>query len=409
MWLIKKLHPDFKTIADFLKENKKQIRDILKKFNTLCREWDLIGTKMGAVDGSTLRASNSKKNNYNKKKIDRQLKYIEEKISTYLSALDGDDDDGSDLKVKFSIEELEEKIEALRAREGFYKDLENQLEKSGESEISTTDPDARLMDNKRNGLDVSYNVQIAADEKNKLVVAVDVTNKPSDQGHLNDMAQAAKEGMGLDEKSEIEILADKGYYQADDLIKCEENGTTTYVTHQVYANSTGNPEYYPAKFKYNEEEDVYICPEGHKLHRIKHKKDAPVQIKYRNYEACAKCPNKDKCTKAEKGRIISRSKHQDFLDIVDARTMDNMDKYAKRQMIIEHPFGTVKRSMGATYFLRRGLESVKAEAALIFLAYNMKRAINILGVAGILERLGVECSSFLLFLTNLSWRHILQG
>ncbi len=255
------------------------------------------------------------------------------------------------------------------------------------------------MDNKKNGLEVNFNAQIAVDEKNKLIVANKVTNNPADQGHLNDMVQVAKETLGMDEKDTLEALADKGYYQGEDLKKCEENGTITYVTHQTYSNATGNPEYYGDKFKYDAREDVYICPEGNKLYRTKHKVKNPERIKYKNYRACRDCPNKDKCTKSSKGRIISRSKHQDFLDTVDIRTAENMDKYLKRQMIVEHPFGTIKRTMDAAYFLTRGLDSVSGEADLIFLAYNMKRVINILGVKEIIKKLKAKASLIMNFLT----------
>lgn len=391
MWLIRKLNPDFKTIADFRKENKKQLKQIFKEFNMLCKEWNLFSCELIAVDGTKFRADNSKKNNYNKKKIERQLKYIEEKVSEYINALDLEDQE-IEVKPKYSAKELKEKLKDLEKRKEFYEGLEKQLEDNGINEISTTDPDARMMDNKKNGLEVNYNVQIAVDSKNKLIVETEVTNNPSDQGHLNDMVQASKEMLGLNKKDEIEVLADKGYYQAEDLIKCAENGTLTYVTHQVYSNSTGNPDYYSNKFKYNSKEDIYICPEGKTLFRTKHKSSQPEQIKYKNFTECKKCPNKDKCTKSSNGRVINRSKHQDFLDTIDAKTLENMDKYSQRQMIVEHPFGTVKRPMNAGYFLTRGLESVRAEAALVFLAYNMKRAINILGVKEIIERIKAKYS-----------------
>lgn len=251
MWLIRKLHPDFKTIADFRKENKTQFKQIFREFNLLCRDADLFG----------------------------------------------------------------------------------------------------------------------------------------DQGHLNTMVQEAKDALGMGEKDRLEVVADKGYYQADDLMKCEENGTVTYVTHQTYSNATGNPEYYSDKFIYDSKEDVYICPEGQKLYRTKHSAKEIERIKYKNYRACKQCPNKDKCTKSSKGRTISRSIHQDFLDVVDARTLENMDKYLERQMIVEHPFGTVKMTMNAGYFLTRGEESVRGEASLTFLAYNMKRVINILGTSEIIRQI----------------------
>lgn len=388
MWLICKIHPDFKTIADFRKENKKQLKEIFKEFNLLCKEWSLFGAVLIAVDGTKLRADNSKKNNYNQKKIDRQLKYIDEKVSEYLKALESEDKEVEvEIKPKYSMEELKERIKKLKERKEFYETLDKQLKDNDINEISTTDPDARMMDNKKNGLEVNYNVQIAADSKNKLIIETEVTNSPCDQGHLNSMVQASKEELGLSEKDKIEVLADKGYYQAEDLIKCEENGTITYVTHQVYSNATGDSNYYSNKFKYDSKEDIYICPEGQSLYRINHKTAFPAQIKYKNLNACKNCPQKEKCTKSSKGRVINRSKHQDFLDIVDERTLENIDKYRQRQMLVEHQFGTVKRAMNAGYFLTRGLESVRAEAALIFLAYNMKRVINIIGVKGIIERI----------------------
>lgn len=386
MWLIKKLHPDFKTIADFRKENKKQLVEIFKQFNLLLRNWDLLGNSLVAIDGTKFRADNSKKKNYNQKKIERQLKYINDKTKEYLEALEKSDKE-EETEIKYTPAELKEKLQTLKKREKFYKDLENQLIESGESEISTTDPESRLMDNKKNGLEVSYNVQTAVEEKNKLIIAMDVTNKPADQGHLNTMAQAAKETLGIEEKGELKVVADKGYYQAEDLKKCEKNGTITYVTHQTYSNATGNPEYYKEKFKYDAKEDIYICPMGQKLYRPKQGDKEPERIQYKNFKACKNCLNKEKCTKSKNGRIISRSKDQDFLDKVDARTRANMDKYLKRQTIVEHPFGTIKRSMNAGYFLTRGLDSVRAEAALVFLSYNMKRAINIIGVKNIVKEL----------------------
>lgn len=410
IWLIRKLHPDFKTIADFRKEHKKQLQEVFKKFNLLCKEFGLFGGKLVAIDGTKFRADNSKKNNYNKKKIDRQLKYIDEKINEYLNALDhGDKNQEPEAQLKYTPDELKEKIKTLKTRQGYYQSLEQQLENSGGKEISTTDPDARLMDNKKNGLEVNYNVQIGVDEKNKMIVASDVTNNPADQGHLNDMAQASKETLGKKENETLEVLADKGYYQAEDLKKCEENNTLTYVTHQVYSNATGDPEYYGDKFKYDPDNDTYICPMGQVLFRMKHRVDEPDRIRYKNFKACKKCPNKNKCTKSADGRVICRSKHQDFLDTVDARTLANMDKYLKRQMIVEHPFGTIKRSMDAGYFLTRGLESVKTEAALTFLAYNMKRAIKILGVAGILEKIEEHSRLFFVKLTSPAYLGINKG
>lgn len=391
MWLIKKLHPDFKTIADFRKENKKQLKNILKEFNLLCKDWGLFSGKMIAVDGTKFRADNSKRNNYSKKKIDRQLSYIEKSIEKYMNEMDKGDKE-PEIETKYTKDELKEKIKKLKERKTFYEDLNEELKTSGENEISTTDPDARMMDNKKNGVEVNYNVQIAVDDKNNLVLAVEVTNNPSDHGHLNDMVQASKEVLGMEEKDSIEVVADKGYYQTEDLKKCEKNNTITYVPHQIYQNTTKNPEYYIDKFKYIPEEDIYICPQGQKLYRTKHKGKVPERIKYKNYEACKKCINKDLCTTSKNGRLVNRSKDKAILDRVDKRTEQNIEKYLRRQMIVEHPFGTVKRTMNAGYFLTRRLDSVKTEASLVFLAYNIKRVINILGVKEIIRRLEAKSS-----------------
>lgn len=388
---MRKLHPDFKTIADFRKENRKQLKQVFKQFNLFCKECDLFGGELVGIDGTKFRADNSKRNNYNQKKIDRQLKYIQEKTDAYFQTLDENDEE-AEMPSKYTVKQMQEKIEKLKQRKDFYEKLQKELKSGKDNEISTTDCDARLMDNKKNGLEVGYNVQIAVDAKNKLIVANEVTNNPADQGHLNNMAQAAKETFGMDEKEGLEVVADKGYYQGEDLKKSAENGTVPYVTHQVYSNATGHREYYSDKFKYDCVEDVYVCPEGKVLYRTKHRAKKPERIQYKNFEACKSCPNKDKCTKSSKGRIISRSKHQEFLDTIDARTAENMDKYLKRQTIVEHPFGTVKRSMDAGYFLTRGLESVAGEADLVFLAYNMKRAINILGVKAIMEKIKAKAS-----------------
>ncbi|MHB1392571.1 MAG: transposase [Clostridia bacterium] len=254
------------------------------------------------------------------------------------------------------------------------------------NEISTTDPDARLMAVNNNGVDVCYNVQTVVDSKHKLIVDCDVINNPTDHGQLSEMSIRAK---NVFEADNLKALADKGYYNADDLRACEKAGITTYVSKQAFANSTGEIEFYLDKFKYDKERNIYICPAGQELNCIRRKPidENTKALKYKNFKACSKCKYKDKCTKNKDGRVITRSIDQDFLDTVDQRTNENKNLYKTRQMIVEHPFGTVKRSWGLSYFLTRGLESVKTEASLAFLAYNMKRVINIMGIKKMIERL----------------------
>lgn len=386
IWLLRKLTPDFKTIADFRKENKDNLVKIFKDFSHLCKELGLYGKELIAVDGTKIKANNSKRNNYNQRKIDRQVKYIEEKTKEYIKALE-ENDSNEEEGIKLSRVEIKEKLEYLNKRKEAYEEINQQLKESGEKEISTVDPDSRLMENKKNGLEMGYNLQIAVDGKHKLVVEFDVTKNASDQGNLNSMSLKSKEALGMDPKDEIELLADKGFYQAEDLMKCEENNTTTYVSKQTYANSTSDRDFYSDKFKYDKDKDVYICPGGYELEKIKQRKKDVQSSKYRNYEACKKCEFKARCTKAEKGRIVTRSKDQDFLDKVDSRTRENMDKYLQRQMIVEHPYGTIKRTMNAGYYLCRGMGSVVGETSLILLAYNFKRVINIIGIQNLRRKI----------------------
>jgi hypothetical protein len=385
IWLLKKLRPDFKTIADFRKDNKKALKKVFREFTRLCDEWDLFGKELVAIDGSKFRASNSKRNNYSAKKLERHIKYIDEKIDKYMQELDeGDTTEAYDRKPDAG--EIEKRLQELRERKGKYEEYKKQLEENGKNEISTTDPDARLMCNNNNNVDVSYNVQTTVDSKNKLIVDFKVSQKPNDLGELDNMALRAKKLFG---GKDFEALADKGYYKAEDLKKCVENGITPYVTKQIYSNGTGDKDFYTDRFEYDKEKKVYICPAGKELHyhRDRKKSGKVIGHEYRNYEACKDCEFKDRCTKSEKGRTICRHVDQDFLDTIDLQTELNMEKYKLRQMIVEHPFGTIKRGWGAYYFLTRRKVSVTAEISLSFLVYNLKRAISILGNKEILKRL----------------------
>lgn len=386
IWLLKKLKPDFKTIADFRKDNKKALKAVFRDFSKLCDEWDLFGKELVAVDGSKFRASNSKRNNYSAKKLERHIKYIDEKIENYMRELDeGDTSETCDRKPDAS--EIKERLQKLKDRKEKYEGYKDQLDKTGENEISATDPDARLMCNNNNNVDVSYNVQTTVDSKHNIIVDFKVSQKPNDLGELDNMALRAKK---LFKGKEFEVLADKGYYKAEDLKKCVENGITPYVTKQIYSNGTGDRDFYGDRFKYDKDKNVYICPAGKELYYArdrKQKEKGVIGHEYRNYEACKNCEYKDRCTKSEKGRVICRHVDQDFLDTIDLQTELNMEKYKLRQMIVEHPFGTVKRSWGAYYFLTRRKISVTAEVSLSFLVYNLKRVMNILGNDEIIRRL----------------------
>ena len=384
LWLLQKLKPDFKTIADFRKDNSKAIKGVFKQVSLLCRDCDQNGKEVIAVDGSKFRASNSKRNNFNQKKIQRHLKYIDEKINSYLNELDSNDQDEADIHVP-SAEEIQKRIEELMSRKGKYLAMQQQMEETGATEVSTTDPDARLMAVNNNGIEVSYNVQTAVDQKHKLVVDSEVINNPADQGQLSNIAKQAKEVLEVDE---IKVLADKGYYSTNDLIECEANNIETYVPKQRFTGNIANTDFQADKFQYDQERDIYLCPAGQILYpgRIREVNGVKYQT-YKNYRACKDCPLRNQCTKAQKGRTISRNLAQPLLDEIDQRTQENRKLYMQRQMIVEHPFGTVKRIWGYNHFLTRGLVSVNTENKLHLLAYNLRRVINILGVEEIVRRL----------------------
>lgn len=384
IWLLEKLKPDFKTIADFRKNNKKALKAVFKEFTQLCSKWDLFGKEMVAIDSSKFRASNSKKKNYSDKKLKKHIKYIEEKIDKYLEELDETDA----IEVcdrKPDKEEINKRIQELKKRKHKYEALQEKMKEQNVNEISTIDPDARLMGD-NNSVNVCYNVQTTVDAKHKLVADFKATNKPNDLGELDNMALRAKKLLNV---NELDVLADKGYYKAEDLKKCVKHGITPYVAKQSYSNKTGDKDYYPDKFIYDKNKDVYICPAGNELTwaRKRSMKGKLIGFDYSNPKACSICSFKDRCTKSTKGRMIFRHVDQDFLDTIDLQTQLNKDKYKLRQMIVEHPFGTIKRAWGAYYFLTKRKVGVTAELSLTFLAYNMKRAMSILGAREMIKRL----------------------
>jgi transposase len=386
LWLMNRLSPDFKTIADFRMHHEQTLKKIFTNFNQLCNEWDLFGKELVAIDGSKFKACNSKKNNLTQKKVDRNLKYIEDKINEYLEELD-QNDKAEEVDRKPDGTEIKERIQQLRDRKTKYLEFKKELNEGDKNEISTTDPDSRLMVTSHNSIEVSYNVQSTVDEKNSLVVDFEVTNQPNDQGQLDTMALRAKE---LFRQEKLKVLADKGYYNAEDLKECVKAGITPYVSKQTYSNGTGDRDFYADKFIYNREKNVYLCPAGHELsftNERKTKAKGVIGYNYRNFEACKGCSFRARCTRSKKGRTIFRHVDQDFLDTIDQQTNGNIKLYRIRQTIVEHPFGTIKRNWGAYYFLTRGLKSVTGEMSLTFLAYNFKRVVNILGSKEFIRRL----------------------
>ena len=259
-WLIDELKPDFRTISNFRRDNINNMKLVFKEFSIFCDSLNLIGKEIVAIDGSKFRANNGRKKNYTKGKIEKQIKYYEENVEKYMELLDKEDMEEKENKVDICKEELQCKIEEAKKRITELEKLKEDVEKNGEKSI--TDPDSRHMKANNNGTDIAHNIQIAVDSKEHLVVAIDVTSSPANQGQLGNMAQKTKEELGVEE---ITVLADKGYWNGEELKKCEEKNITAIVSSP---NESGSRGYKKSNFKYNKENDVYICPAGKELYRI---------------------------------------------------------------------------------------------------------------------------------------------
>jgi len=359
MWLMNGLQPDDKTICNFRKDN---VENIKRFFNehcvTLARAGYIEGKIMGN-DGVKIRANNSKKNNFSGKKLDERIKYIEEKIAGYLNEMDKNDKADE-------VKEKEEKIEELKARKKKYETFKERIDSGEVTEVSTTDPDARIMRQGNGGSDVSYNTGVAVDGKNKLIAGFLVTNEANDQGKLYDTIKPIKDRLGLEE---IIVPADKGFYDTDDFKKCEDAGIIPIVA-KPEKEEEGTGLYKKGDFKYITGEDVFVCPAGQKLKGSN--PDENGYKRYRNPKACAHCPLRDKCTTGKR-KDLGRHQYADYAERNDQRLKDNPEIYKLRQQLCEHPFGTMKRTMGIRQFLLREKPDVSAEVALICLAYNLKR------------------------------------
>lgn len=380
MWLMGKLTPDHKTIADFRKDNLKPIKQVWREFSKLCKQMDLFGGDLVAVDGSKFRASNSRERNFTRQKLDKLISRIDQRIEEYLGQLEEGDQCEAEIKAP-TAQELKEKIEALKNRKQTHQQRQEKLNKSGETQISLTDPDSRLMKT-REGSNVCYNVQMAVDSKHKLIVAFEASNAVNDFEQLASIAKQAKQELGVEK---LEAVADMGYYDCGEVKECEDDGITVYMEKPPLNQNNGL--FTKDDFSYNAEKDVYVCPAGEELGYRCEVKEKGRQIRYYDTAACQNCAIKSRCTTAEKRRI-KRLADEEVVERMAARVRAGPDKLRLRKQLVEHPFGTIKRSMGQGYFLMRGKLKVGTEISLTSMAYNMKRVINIVGVKKMLEALG---------------------
>ncbi len=392
IWLLNRLQPKYRTIAYFRANNTGALKEVFRQFIVMIKRWDLISGDLLSVDGSKLRAVNSKKNNYNQRKIERHLKYIDEKVEEYLKELEKNDHEEQGerhLKVKECLDQLEKRREK-------YLELEKQLNKTGEEQVSTTDPEARQLMIRGQITEVAYNAQITVDSKHNLVIDTLAINT-NDRKILSTMGSRAKEIVG---KESIELLADKGYHNGEELQKCDLMNIRTYVAPQetTCGDKIPTAEYLGDKFKYNVGDDSYTCPEGQVLTTTgrwfkKTYRKHVIPIKQYKTKACRECPKRCLCTKSpiQRGRVIERSEYQDSVDANNQRVLKETEKYRRRQMMSEHPFGVVKRQWGYDHVLMKGLQKVDTEISLTFLCYDLKRVMNIMGFSGILEAIRIFC------------------
>jgi transposase len=380
VWLTGRLMPDFKTIADFRKDNGEAIRKVCREFVGLCRRLELLSEASVAIDGSRFKAVNTRDRNFTQAKMQRRLAQIDESIARYLSQLDSADRQGEAVP-EAKITRLNEKIATLRQEIQRRNALNIRMMQTEDKQISLTDPDARSMATSGRGSGmVGSNVQSAVDTKHHLITH-EVTNVGSDRSQLSSMSEQARAAIGSET---IEAVADRGYYSGEEIVACEQAGVTIYLPKPMTSGLLAKGRFGKQDFVYVAADDVYLCPSGEQLtYHYTNEEDGKTLRRYWT-NTCQGCALKSKCTTG-KERRISRWEHEAVLETVQARLDRNPDKMRIRRQTVEHPFGTIKSWMGSTHFQMKTLKHVGTEMALHVLAYNMKRVMRILGVGGLME------------------------
>lgn len=372
MWLLRSIAPDFKTIADFRKDNRGCFKGVLKQFNLLCRKLDLFGAELVAIDGSKFKACNNPKGLLSSEQLCELLTQVEASIEQYLGQLDHNDLAAEGVTPNPNKQELEKKISALRERKSQYEQWINGLGQSQQRTIGATDPESRPQKNGQ----VGYNVQVAVDAKHDLIVESQVVQDANDLQQLCPMAQAAQKELA---GASLKVVADAGYYSAPQVAACDRAGIETYVSANRHASgqSKGTKKIYPKEaFKYDPQRDNYLCPGGKELVRAgQEMHDGLMRIEYNNIRACRDCPLRAQCTQG-KYRRIYRSSDEAAVERLAQRVSRCPDLIAERKTIVEHVFGTL-RHWGQDEFITRGLAAVRAEFSLSCLAYNFRRMLKL--------------------------------
>ncbi len=377
MWLTGKLAPDFKTIADFRRDHGSAIRAACAQFVVLCRQLGLLAGGTVALDGSRFKAVNTRDKNFTPGAIRRRMEQVEASIERYLSMLDTADRQEDEV-AEMRTARLTERLERLRRQMRELRAMEQAVQAAPDRQVSLTDPDARAMatNGKGTGM-VGYNVQAAVDTKHHLIVAHEVTNVGHDRTQLASMGRKAQEATGADE---LRVLADRGYFSGEEVRACEEAGIMAIVPKPLTSSGMKRGFFAKQDFVFNADRDLYICPAGQELTRGKSRSDREGDIIfYRHLTACSTCELKPRCT-PEKLRRIRRWEHEEVIEAMQRRLDRMPDAMRVRRQTVEHVFGTIKGWMGRGHFLTRRLSNVGTEMSLHVLAYNLKRAMAILGV-----------------------------
>jgi hypothetical protein len=374
MWLLKCLKPDHNTISNFRRDNPKAIKKVFRTTVQIARHFDLIGGKLIAGDSTKLRAQNSKKNNFNQAKIDRHLAYIDNKLEEYTRALAENDGDNQ--------QQIKDEINKQQERKEGYKNLEKQLQESGEKQISISDPESRQIIIRNNIAEVAYNVQTTVDAKNNIPIDYKVTNE-NDSKAMGNMVQRAK---SILRTNEFTALYDKGFHTGSELKTAQELGVETIVAVPGVPSTSQAPnhDYNYEHFIYKES-DTYTCPQGQVLNTngswYKQRSSSGCISLFKQYKtkACRKCPERSQCTRSEKERLIQRSEYAEYYERNLINTLEKEHLYKRRQAIVEHPYGTIKRQWGFSYILtKKGIREQVQMWGFMLIAYNLRRIGNIL-------------------------------
>ena len=371
MWLTGRLAPDFKTVADFRKDNGEAIRLVCREFVMLCKKLNLLSDKLVAIDGSKFKAVNSRDKNFTRAKMKRRLESVESSIERYLQHLaeaDQNEPAVDDAKT------LKKKVTKLREEMARLKKLEVRMLEAPDKQLSLTDPDARSMKSRGTGL-VGYNVQSAVDSKHHLIIAHEVVNAGTDRRQLSPMAKEAKAVLGT---KRLKVVADKGYYNGEEIRECEQAGIIAYVAKPKTSPNKAKGQFDRSAFRYIKDNDEYECPAGERLTFRTERKESGKQIRRYWTSACSSCAIKAQCTTATERRV-SRWEHEAVLERAAKRLRRKPEVMLARRSLVEHPFGTLKSWTSSTHLLTKTLPRVRTEMSLQVLAYNMKRAISLLG------------------------------